>query len=345
VWFVGIAWDERGFEAAGRDSDGRILPSARFRGDEAVRIAEYVVSACGPAAMVVVDSTNGLLDGPLRAHGLTVFRADPWHLPSRPAASRSVTAAELAGAGLEWLERGLAPTSDADGTLAGRHPEMLAHFELSAATVAALSSAGRYLRRAAVAGRRVALTFDDGPTRPFTHRVLDILRECDGVATFFCVGLHAEADPGTLARIAEAGHCVGNHTWSHPFVPDLAAADLLFQLDATNRVIERATGARPALFRPPYGIQTPESLRLTADQEMTTVVWDVDTRDWARPGPDAIRATVRDGAGEGSIVLMHDGGGDRGETVAALPGLIEGLLADGFELVTVADLLPGGAAP
>ena len=132
--------------------------------------------------------------------------------------------------------------------------------------------------------------------------------------------------------MSESGHGLGNHTWSHPFLPDLSVAEFAVQLERTDEAMA-AAGRLPErqLFRPPYGSRTPEALSWLAAQQAgpTMVLWDVDACDWAMPGAAAIAGTVLDQARPGSVVLMHDGGGDRSQTVEALPAIIEGLLADG----------------
>jgi peptidoglycan/xylan/chitin deacetylase (PgdA/CDA1 family) len=157
-------------------------------------------------------------------------------------------------------------------------------------------------------------------------------------ATFFCVGMNAAAHPDLVGRILEAGHHLGNHTWSHPYLPDLTRDELLRQVDETNAAISRVTGAPVHLFRPPYGSRTPEALGWLAEHGMTTVVWDVDAHDWSSPGEAAITANVGTSIANGSIVLMHDGGGDRRQTVAALPAILENLLDRGLRPVAVDEL-------
>ncbi len=164
-------------------------------------------------------------------------------------------------------------------------------------------------------------------------------------ATFFCVGLQASAHPADIARLAAAGHGLGNHTWSHPFLPDLSCAQLAEQLDRTDEAVTRAAGgARPDLFRPPYGSRSPDVLRWLGERGTPIVLWDVDPSDWARPGAVLIAGRVLMQARPGTIILMHDGGGDRSQTVAALPLVIEGLLDRGFRF-TRADHLLAAAAP
>ena len=181
----------------------------------------------------------------------------------------------------------------------------------------------------------MALTFDDGPHPVFTPRVLDILARYRIRATFFCVGLCAVAYPELVARIVEEGHHIGNHTWSHPYLPDLTRDELLRQIDTTGEVLGGILGTVPVMMRPPYASRTPEVLRWLADRDLTIVLFDVDTRDWTTPGADAIVAAVTTAAAPGSIVLMHDAGGDRAQTVAALPRIVEGLLGRGLRFVTV----------
>ncbi|CAM5687137.1 Peptidoglycan-N-acetylglucosamine deacetylase [Streptomyces cyaneofuscatus] len=184
----------------------------------------------------------------------------------------------------------------------------------------------------------MALTFDDGPDPVFTRQVVEILGRYGARATFFGVGHHVAALPDEVRQIAAAGHEVGNHSWSRPFLPDLTPEQLREQLDRTGEELARVTGAAPAWFRPPYGALTPEVLATLGGYPTTLTMWDVDARDWSRPGPEQIAATVLEGAGPGSVVLMHEGAGDRAQTVQALPSIIEGLLERGLQLVPVGEL-------
>jgi peptidoglycan/xylan/chitin deacetylase (PgdA/CDA1 family) len=224
------------------------------------------------------------------------------------------------------------------GSLAGRAEEYAAHIAASAGAERELAGSGRWLVRGGTAQPEVALTFDDGPHPAFTPRVLDILRRYGVRATFFCVGLNACAYPELVARAVDEGHGVGNHTWSHPYLPDLSRDEVLHQVDATGAALEKVIGTAPALVRPPYGSRTPDVLRWIAGRELTTVLWDVDAGDWAGPPAADITAKVTGATTAGSIVLMHDAGGDRSGTVEALPDILENLLGRGFRFVTVADL-------
>jgi peptidoglycan/xylan/chitin deacetylase (PgdA/CDA1 family) len=236
----------------------------------------------------------------------------------------------------------LSPLSPAEGSLAGRDEDHARHARASGEALTAMTASGRCLVRGddGPDDPRVALTFDDGPNPPWTGRVLDVLEAYAVPATFFCIGLHAKGHSEELARMREAGHRVGNHTWSHPFLPDLSMPELQEQLLRTDEAV--AAGVGPSahrLFRPPYGSGTPDVFGwLEAEPATTVVLWDVDTNDWAMPGPEAIATSVAQQTRPGSIVLMHDGGGDRSQTVEALPAIIEDLLGRGLRLVTVDEL-------
>ncbi len=178
--------------------------------------------------------------------------------------------------------------------------------------------------------RRVALTFDDGPSA-YTSKVISILDRRHAKGTFFELGQEVSGRSAVMRRAIKKGDELGNHTMHHRFggVGDMRA---------TSNVIQRASGFRPCLFRPPGGAGGESGAARAAG--MATILWDIDTRDWATPGFSSIYHTaVR--ARAGSIVLMHDGGGFRGQTVAALPRIIGTLRSRGFKLVTVTQLLGG----
>ena len=185
--------------------------------------------------------------------------------------------------------------------------------------------------------RAVALTFDDGPSEQ-TAKVLRALRRRDARATFFPLGREIPGREGLLRRAVRDGNELGNHSTTHTELP--TAADI----EATSRLIERATGRRPCLFRPPGGRVSDQLVRTARRLGMTTVTWDVDPADWAVHDPRVLREHVRDAAAPASIVLMHDGGGDRAATARSISALIDDLRASGYELVTVSELLRGGTA-
>ena len=181
-------------------------------------------------------------------------------------------------------------------------------------------------------GRRVALTFDDGPS-PYTKRVLRILDRAGAKATFYVVGSVVPGDTSVLRRALAHGHELANHSLNHEALPSSAS------LRATSDRINAATGFTPCTFRPPYGDYNSGTVAAARANEMSTVLWDVDTRDWTLPGSGAIYSRAVAGAHPGAIIVMHDGGGPRGQTVAALPRIIDELESRGYDLVTVTKLL------
>jgi len=198
--------------------------------------------------------------------------------------------------------------------------------------------------------RMVALTFDDGPSE-WTPRIVEILEREGAPATFFTIGGMFETFGGNARAAHSAGFPLANHTWSHPQMPTLSLRDQASQLDRASDSIKQVGAPVPNLYRPPFGAYDAASLKEVNRRGMLMVMWDVDTLDWRQPGADTIVANALAGAKPGSIVLLHDGGGDRSGTVAALPAIIAGLRERGFQLVTVPTLIaedpprPGQAPP
>jgi peptidoglycan/xylan/chitin deacetylase (PgdA/CDA1 family) len=201
-----------------------------------------------------------------------------------------------------------------------------------------------YVQLAGHRHREVALTFDDGPS-PYTPQVLRILAATHTPATFFVIGRSASTYPSYIADEVAAGQEVGNHTESHPALGQLSAAGQADQLTEATAAIRRAGAPAPVLMRPPYGSLDSTTLQVLKAQRMLMVLWSVDTSDYARPGVNRIVYTAVSGAQPGAIVLMHDGGGDRAETVAALPRIIARLRQRGYRLVTVSQLVADDPPP
>jgi peptidoglycan-N-acetylglucosamine deacetylase len=187
--------------------------------------------------------------------------------------------------------------------------------------------------------RVIALTFDDGPW-PDTPQFLDILEREHVHATFFQIGEQVSTyGPAVDRRMLADGDMIGDHTWSHPDVSG-AGSFAAGQISSTANAISAATGGfRPCLFRAPYGSVSGALISEARSMGFTTIQWNVDPTDWARPGTDAIYQRVTGGVTPGSIVIQHDGGGDRSETLAALPGEIATLKARGYSFETVTQLL------
>ncbi|MGN6373081.1 MAG: polysaccharide deacetylase family protein [Solirubrobacteraceae bacterium] len=186
--------------------------------------------------------------------------------------------------------------------------------------------------------KEVALTFDDGPG-PYTKRLVETLDRLHVHATFFTVGSQEQYfATGTAAALA-SGDAVEDHSETHPMMASLSAHDQYEQLFEPMARIEIAGGTRPRLFRPPYGSFDATTFRELRRLHMLMVLWSVDTGDYARPGVEAIVQRALAGAKPGAIILMHDAGGDRSETIAALPAIVSGLRERHLYPVTVPRLL------
>ena len=178
--------------------------------------------------------------------------------------------------------------------------------------------------------KTVALTIDDGPSPVYTPQILRVLEEHGVTATFSMVGQNVAYYPQVAREVASAGHLIANHTWSHQDLAALPAAAMRDEVTRAAVEIHAATGQRPALFRAPYGAWSPALLDYCATQELTPLDWSVDPQDWARPGVTAIVQDILRTTRSGSIILEHDGGGDRSQTVAALKIVLPSLLGEGF---------------
>lgn len=186
--------------------------------------------------------------------------------------------------------------------------------------------------------RRIALTFDDGPSDEFTAEILDILKEYSVKATFFVIGKNVEAHPELLKRTVAEGHEIGNHTYSHPKLRKLDEATLSAEVARTASLLQEVAGIRTSLFRPPEGIITPAVTAAAEKGGYRTVLWSVDTKDWALNPVSAIVRTVKREASDGDIILFHDWVAGKSPTPAALRKVIPWLQAQGYTFVTVSEL-------
>ncbi len=192
--------------------------------------------------------------------------------------------------------------------------------------------------------REIALTFDDGPG-PYTPEVVSVLAKYGVPATFFEIGEQEQYFNQGTSEIVSHGWVIGDHTETHPQMSQLSQADQRRQLLDETANIGRYGAPFPRLFRPPYGVWNSTTLSLLRKYRMLMVLWSVDTNDYTMPGVDSIVHTAVSGAKPGAIILMHDGGGNRQETVDALPTIIKDLRAQGYKLVTVPRLLLDNPAP
>jgi peptidoglycan/xylan/chitin deacetylase (PgdA/CDA1 family) len=185
----------------------------------------------------------------------------------------------------------------------------------------------------------VVLTFDDGPWPGSTQRILEILAENDVKATFFMLGIQAKSHPGMAKQVVAAGMELGNHSVNHPNLTKLSSEGIAKQIRGAQTQIADATGVTPKYFRPPGGNCNAAVKAELARDGLKLVQWDVDTEDWKKPGAGTIADRAVNHARPGAVILMHDGGGTRDQTISALPQIIRRLKAKGYTFVTL-DYLP-----
>lgn len=186
---------------------------------------------------------------------------------------------------------------------------------------------------------QVALTFDDGPDPEFTPAILEVLAEHGIPATFFALGHSVEEEPELLEAVADAGHVVANHTWAHPNLLGLSDSDVAEQFARANNLIADITGAAPSCWRAPQGAFDERVLEIATGHGLEHVGWNADSSDYLGSAPEEIVTSVMDDVEEHEggpvVVILHDGGGDRSSTVAALPELIERLDETGYDFVSI----------
>ena len=195
-------------------------------------------------------------------------------------------------------------------------------------------------------GKRIALTFDDGPAERFTEQVLAILREQQVPATFFVCGRNVEKHPDLLRRIVAEGHEVGNHTYSHLFVYFKSRRRIAEEIDRTQAIIEKVAGFRPKIFRPPYGARWFGLIPILLERGMHLILWSATGYDWKKDAPGITAAALRE-LKPGAVILLHDGRDtrpgaeiDRSPTVSALPAIIAGARQQGYTFAPLHDFLP-----
>ena len=186
----------------------------------------------------------------------------------------------------------------------------------------------------------IALTFDDGPG-PYTAHLLDVLDQYGAKATFFLIGSKVSSQANIVRSIHARGHQLGNHSWSHPELPKLPVDQIADEIDRTNDAIKQATGVTPAILRPPYGAVNSAVLEQLRLRGMSSILWSVDTRDWADRNSDIVCSRAVAGAHPGAIILMHD---IHQTSVNAVPCILNALKQQGYSFVTVQGLIGNMAA-
>jgi len=180
----------------------------------------------------------------------------------------------------------------------------------------------------------IALTIDDGPSPIYTPQVLQILEKYKITASFSMIGENVTYYPEIAREVADAGHMIVNHTWNHADLAPLSASQAAAEIARATDAIHTAVGHTPKMFRAPYGAWSRAVLEYCASEHLTPLDWSVDPRDWARPGVREIVTNIMANTRTGSIILEHDGGGNRSETVAALKIVIPRLLDEGYHFTT-----------
>lgn len=187
--------------------------------------------------------------------------------------------------------------------------------------------------------KQIALTFDDGPHPALTPRILEILAKYNVPATFFMVGQNVLDYPNAARAVIEAGHEVGNHTFTHPHIANLNEKAIFEEIGKCEDALEELCEYRPHLLRTPQGALTQSLERCLLDDDYILVLWSLDTRDWENKSTASIVKTVLEGVQSGDIILMHDFIGHNSKTPEALEKIIPILLSRGYEFVTVSALL------
>jgi peptidoglycan-N-acetylglucosamine deacetylase len=195
-----------------------------------------------------------------------------------------------------------------------------------------------FVRGGSGAGRTIALSFDDTPS-PYTEAIFKTLLRYRVRATFFVIGDRIGKHGPLLREMVADGMELGNHSYTHPRGLATEGPGASRELALANAAIERASGFRPCLFRPPYGVLTPDLVQRAKEAGLTTAKWEVNPEDWTHPGVAVIRERVLREVRPGAIIILHDNVETEGQTVQALPAILEGLQARGYHLVTITQLL------
>jgi len=192
--------------------------------------------------------------------------------------------------------------------------------------------------------KQLALTYDDGPNDPHTLRLLEVLAKHDVCATFFLIGRYVQQRPEIAREIVQAGHVIGNHTFSHPNLILASAAQARAELENCERALNDAVGEHSRLFRPPFGGRRPVTLRIARSLGLQPVMWNVTGWDWNAKPAEYVERKIAGRIRGGDVILLHDGGhaefgADRSQTVRASDLLITRYQAKGYEFVTIPEMM------
>lgn len=203
---------------------------------------------------------------------------------------------------------------------------------------------GRTFTGLAPGTKQLALTYDDGPNDPHTLRLLDVLARHGVPATFFLIGRYVQQCPDIARQIAQAGHAIGNHTLTHPLLTVQSQAEIRQQLADCQKAIANAVGEHSNLFRPPFGGRRPAVLRIARELGLEPVMWNITGYDWNAPPAAAIEGKVSRRIRGGNVILLHDGGhkqmgADRSQTVIATDHLVARYKLEGYEFVTIPQMI------
>jgi peptidoglycan/xylan/chitin deacetylase (PgdA/CDA1 family) len=207
---------------------------------------------------------------------------------------------------------------------------------------------GKTFTGLAPGSRHLALTYDDGPNDPHTLHLLDVLARHSVHATFFLIGRYVQQRPEIVRQILRTGHVIGNHTDTHPLLTLKNPTEIRHQLSRCSAALQDATGQSPSLFRPPFGGRRPAVLRIARELALDPIMWNVTGYDWNAPPASVIEQKVAKQIRGGDVILLHDGshkqfGADRSQTVIATDHLLTRYQAEGFDFVTVPQMIAESA--
>ncbi len=217
----------------------------------------------------------------------------------------------------------------------------------SAAGYQSMAPTGQWFGRTFVGeirgSKQIALTYDDGPNDPHTLKLLEVLAKHSVHATFFMIGRYVQQRPDIARAVAQAGHAIGNHTFTHPLLIFKSEVQTRSQLSDCDQALQDAIGEHSSLFRPPFGGRRPATLRIARELGLHTVMWNVTGYDWNAPPAAVIEKKVARQTRGGDVILLHDGshrvpGADRAQTVMATENLIRRYRDQGYEFVTVEEM-------